>query len=636
MFPTHGRAWCGALLLALAGLVTEAPAADAGCDAAGSRFPDDAGVIDVRAHGAVGDGVHDDTAAIHAAIRASGSDLGHEFWRQRLVYFPAGRYRVSDTIGRQAAQGRFYSGLTLVGDGPGRSRLVLGERTPGFGDRSQPKAVIRMSSKLLDGTPTSGGKDHAGAGEGNDAYNNFVEDLAVEVGAGNAGAVGIDYLANNVGAIRRVQVVAAPGSGAIGVSLDRKWPGPALLSGLVVEGFDTGVSVSWTEYGLTLEHVTLRGQRSVALANRSNVLSVRDLQIAAGSGTTPIVNATAAGLIVADGLRITGAPAGAEPIVGPGAVVLRDASAFGQAMSQTAADEAGALAIEDTPAAAPVCDSASVRAYGARGDGLADDAPAIQRALDSGAAAVHFPPGRYAIARALTVPDTVRRLDGLWSTLTVLAERAPAFSREAGMLRSTNASAALTVQRLAFDMTDRGRQLAVEHAGRAPLVLADVVSAGTVLVRRRADAGKLFLENVCCGTAQVEGPAGVWARQFDSEGRGVRLLNDGAPVWVLGLKTERNATAVETRQGGRTEVWGGLLYPVLPMADAPPAFIVRDAPDGTPSRLRASFVEEAFRADATYTHYLELTRGDSVRRVPAARYAPRGKGRTVLSLTDLD
>ena len=74
------------------------------------------------------------------------------------------------------------------------------------------------TAKLLDGTPTSGGKDYTHKGEGNDAYENFVEDLTIDVGAGNPGAVGIDDLANNVGAIRQVRVIAPPGSGAIGVS----------------------------------------------------------------------------------------------------------------------------------------------------------------------------------------------------------------------------------------------------------------------------------------------------------------------------------------------------------------------------------------------------------------------------------
>jgi Pectate lyase superfamily protein len=56
-------------------------------------------------------------------------------------------------------------------------------------------------------------------------------------------------------------------------------------------------------------------------------------------------------------------------------------------------------------------DSGNVRTFGAKGDGVSDDAPAIQRALDAAHAAgggtAYLPPGRYLTRSALTVPDGV-------------------------------------------------------------------------------------------------------------------------------------------------------------------------------------------------------------------------------------
>ena len=51
--------------------------------------------------------------------------------------------------------------------------------------------------------------------------------------------------------------------------------------------------------------------------------------------------------------------------------------------------------------------SASVRDFGAAGDGSADDAPAIQRALSSGARLVRIPAGVYRVAATLRVPSHV-------------------------------------------------------------------------------------------------------------------------------------------------------------------------------------------------------------------------------------
>ena len=49
--------------------------------------------------------------------------------------------------------------------------------------------------------------------------------------------------------------------------------------------------------------------------------------------------------------------------------------------------------------------SANVKDFGARGDGIADDSHAIQRALDSGAPVVEIPEGNYRIVTTLKVPS---------------------------------------------------------------------------------------------------------------------------------------------------------------------------------------------------------------------------------------
>src|SRR5262249_12829214 len=147
----------------------------------------------------------------------------------------------------------------------------------------------------------------------NDAYENFVENLTVDVGADNPGAIGIDYLANNIGAVRDVRVVAPAASGAVGISLQRKWPGPALLQRVQIDGFDTGIAIANTEYGMTLDHVSLRGQRRVALANEANAVAAAHLTIDANA--TGIANTAAGGLIVLTDSRVRAAGEGADFMV---------------------------------------------------------------------------------------------------------------------------------------------------------------------------------------------------------------------------------------------------------------------------------------------------------------------------------
>src|SRR5690348_4087513 len=78
-------------------------------------LPADSGILNVRDYGATGDGRHDDTAAILRAIAASGGDTGTTFWQDRIVYLPNGTYLVSAPLLKRYADGRFGSGLFLVG-----------------------------------------------------------------------------------------------------------------------------------------------------------------------------------------------------------------------------------------------------------------------------------------------------------------------------------------------------------------------------------------------------------------------------------------------------------------------------------------------------------------------------------------
>ena len=71
----------------------------------------------------------------------------------------------------------------------------------------------------------------------------------------------------------------------------------------------------------------------------------------------------------------------------------------------------------------------------------------------------------------------------------------------------------------------------------------------------------------------------VWARQLNPETKGIpEIVNDGGQLWVLGLKTEYLSTKIENRNGARTEILGGLMYPVHPVEDETiPMFLNEDS-----------------------------------------------------------
>ena len=608
-------------------------------------LPADAGAIDVRSYGAKGDGQHDDTAALLKAIAASGDDTGRVFWQDHPIYLPDGTYVVSDTLLKRYADGRFASGMHLIGQSQAHTIIRLADHASGFADASQPRAVIFTTSKQIDGTPTSGGKDYPHLGEGNDAYMNFVEDLTIDVGHANPGAIGIDYLANNLGAVRNVTLTAPAGSGAVGLSMMRKWPGPALIQNLTVHGFDIGVATAQTEYGLTFDHIHLTDQRSSAIRNDQNALSIRDLDI---QGPAPaIVNSGENGFIAIDGGRFR--LPGSSPMTNSGMIVARDLRiehGSGKAELLDGMMQAGQ---DWKPIARPAwlpkpfeiampADHhpehwASAAHYGATPDAAQTATEGLRRAFASGAATIYLPHGTYMIDDTIEIPATVTRIVGMNSTIRVATQRLPTFNRTAGMLKIVSPGDPLSIEGLAFDNTNQGSQLAVEVSGDRDVALRDIVSAGVVLLDRKKEGGRVLLENVCCGRMEIAGPRPVAASQFDTEGGGTRIVNRGSPLSILGLKTEGISTIVDNLDGARTDVFGGLVYMVRgPQGAIPPAF------HNAGSLISASFAEEVLRAGNQYSVYLSQ---DSSTQAPSAEpenaeaksFPQRGLGHFVPSLT---
>lgn len=81
--------------------------------AGGGQVPLDAGTYNVRAYGAVGDGVTDDTAAIQACIDAALGDTPPQRTTRAArgpIYLPSGTYRITRPLRIYSAQGVKFSG----------------------------------------------------------------------------------------------------------------------------------------------------------------------------------------------------------------------------------------------------------------------------------------------------------------------------------------------------------------------------------------------------------------------------------------------------------------------------------------------------------------------------------------------
>src|ERR1700692_461700 len=263
------------------------------------------GTLNVKSFGAKGDGTTDDTAAILRAIDPTQTLTGPytspaiikpptcPVNKKKPVYFTAGTYLVSNTLEKRLKDkvsaylglpdGRYFSGLILLGACQNQTIIKLKDGAPGFTDSSKPKAVIFTASSMIMGlagvvdssgnllagrtaadvvaTSKLGGKDYINLGEGNDAYMNFIENITVDVGKGNPGASVTDFVGSNVAGIRNVAVRDLYGSGSVGINMKRFGPGPHYVKNVQVAGFDVGIDVAQPEYTVTLEHIRVDGSR---------------------------------------------------------------------------------------------------------------------------------------------------------------------------------------------------------------------------------------------------------------------------------------------------------------------------------------------------------------------------------------
>ncbi|MEM0970777.1 MAG: glycosyl hydrolase family 28-related protein, partial [Verrucomicrobiota bacterium] len=239
---------------------TETALADVSYEHEDPIFPSDAGHLSIKRHfGAVGDGKTDDTAAIKRAFdvvdghQASGKG-------SYVLFFPAGTYLVSDTV-------KWRRFLRVQGENRETTIIQLKDQAPGFGDPESPKPVVAASA--VKGPP---GSNKAVNGS---TIANWFHHFTVDTGAGNPGAVGVEYHSNNYGSLEHVSIRSGDGEGVMGLDLTHKTNGPTLIAHTTIQGFTTGVKTAYMEYSVTMEDVVLSGQKEVGILNRGNILALR-------------------------------------------------------------------------------------------------------------------------------------------------------------------------------------------------------------------------------------------------------------------------------------------------------------------------------------------------------------------------
>jgi hypothetical protein len=537
-----------------------------------SPIPADSGVVNVKtAYGAKGDGSTDDTAAILRAIQTSIAV------RDRIIYFPAGTYVVSAPLEWKDANGGWGAYLSFQGESRTTAIIKLKDNAAGYSDATNPKAVIFTASNV-------GTNPDWPNGTGNEGFRNNIFSLTVNTGSGNPGATGIDYMAHNQARIDDVTIMSGDGAGAVGLSMNRKWIGPLLVTNVKVTGFNLGIWVDDSMSSATLEHITLQGQKVAGIRNSDNIVSIRDLTSV--NSVPAVQNTSWAGLVTLLDANLTGGSSAVSAIQNTGGTLYARnivSSGYASAINNGGTVVSGAnqtefvsktssslfpstqaslkLPVQDTPSFVDtnLANWTNVTSYGAASNDLKDDTAAIQAAIDSGKTTVYLPQGDYRLSDTIHIRGNVRRIIGYGARFSPVNTTSFTAAKPAFRMEST-AVPFVVLERLAFtanyDVTGFPAFASIfEHTSSGVLVLKDMMD---ITYKGYAGAGNIFLEDVCCGPFEFNGQ-NAWARQLDPETGLTHVRNIGGKVWILGLKTEQVSTVIETTNGGQTELLGAFI-----------------------------------------------------------------------------
>lgn len=173
----------------------------------------------------------------------------------KQFYFPPGKYLIDDRI---LALG---SAVIFTGAGPARSVIKLQASAPGFTNPAVFKDVVYFQGA-----------------NGYDGYNEHFENIGVEIGPGNPGSNGLQFIGNNFDAIKNVTIAYDDSVGKAAFAFTRAWPGQTLAKNIAGYGAQFCILANGhAQYSLTVDNITCQNQTVAAITNGSYNISMSGL-----------------------------------------------------------------------------------------------------------------------------------------------------------------------------------------------------------------------------------------------------------------------------------------------------------------------------------------------------------------------
>ncbi|OUL28965.1 hypothetical protein BV372_24195 [Nostoc sp. T09] len=613
-------------------------------------YPQNASVINVTSpeFGAIPNDGQDDTQAIQKALSKFPSG-------GRFIYLPNGVYNISNSLHWPTGE-RYrsdYRRTILQGQSKDGVIIQLQDKSPNFQNSKQPRPVISTGFDP-DINPKS---EDFKASLVAQRFDNSVRNLTINVGKSNPGAEGLNFAANNQGAVRSVKIISADRQGTTGLALTHGEVGPLLVEDVEIVGFDNGILTNNSINGVSLQNITVREQKRAGIYNGGQVISLEGFSSfnsvpAIINGRNPnegndpgstltLVNAKLIGRGKAKTL---------SAITSVGFIYARNvvSSGYKNVLSSNARNATKTLnnAVINEFTSHPIVSAfpspkrrskglqkaslqlpikqfpklawgnpktwVSVEKFGAKPNDQKDDTDAFQAAIDSGATTVLVPQtGTFTINGSLRLRGKVRRFTGTQGWIEGNGE----------IVAEKGTQPTLIIENFFVGFGSKLKWIDVSNR-------TVVYRSVTHLDLESKGNGDLFIDDAVMGKLRFLNPAQhIWARQLNPEGNAeTNIVNSGAKLWILGFKTEQGKTKIETINGGLTELLGGLIYAAGKQDPKDPLFRIVNS-----SCSFAGVAEAVFDQD-TYQIWVEETRGNTTKTMTRAKIPGRATANGVVML----
>ena len=472
----------------------------------------------------------------------------------KIIYFPKGTYLVSDTVTYTLddLKGFWYwvpeyennRNIHILGESREETIIRLADNSKGFEKGSEKPVVSFVNNEMK--VPRD--KEFT-----NVAFMNTLEDITIDCGKGNVGAVGVKYTSSNCGRIENVNIKTQEGHSGIYVANNTT---QAVFAKINISGFDYGIDIERSVL-MALDEINVSGNKFAGIYTGSSTVNCNKII----SGDIPAIK-----FRESNGL-------GRYYLINSEISLDNSDSGCNINFEKNGAELRGNGIPENHRSSNPE-DWALVDDFGAVGDGKTDSTKAIQKAMNSGKSVIVFGEGEYLINRSIKIPETVKTVDFLFCSLAS-GSRLVGGEYDCAFEVAEDSDDLLFIENLSAWEKFKGHIRLVKHNAKRDIVISDIHLMTASLYFNTVEGSKVYLDNCFLTTGTYTRTSGfpsrdavpvysriipyefhgqkVYGRVINPERADIAMLNDNSRILIDGYRIEGSGTALKSVNGGTTQ-----------------------------------------------------------------------------------